>query len=247
MNVGFYQSATSLTSLERWQQAVTANVTSSQTPGFKKRTISFQNALAGGVDGGGSRRASDLQPSLFPASKFGVNFQKGETLPTRREMDLAIDGDGFFQLQNEDGSFLYTRAGEFRMTPEKILVGAGNRPVMDTNGRPIQMLPGTAAVVIDGDGVVSQGGAQIAKIGVYSFERQDGLVPVTSSLFVPGTAGEPEPVAKPSVLQGYLEQANIQPLREMVDLVMISRAYEANQKVIQNNDDILRTTLDKLG
>lgn len=250
MNVGLYQSAASLSALERWQDSVSQNITSAQTSGYRKRTVQFSTELAGKWNLHPDSKATGAEDEIdvrFARANNGINFQTGETQPTRRELDVAIQADGFFELQSADGQKFYTRNGEFRVTPERQIVGAGSFPLMSEGGNPFTLLPGGGAVSINRDGTVFQGDVALGKIAVKTFKDPSQLRPSIGGLFVAPQGVEGESVAEPEIMQGYLEQSNVQPLREMVDLVLISRAYEANQKVITSTDDQMDKTLRALG
>lgn len=249
MNVGLYQSAASLAALERWQDAVSQNITSAQNTGYRKRTIQFSTETAGELHTDSrARLGEDAGMGLvFPRTTSGINFQTGETTPTRREFDVAIQGDGFFEIQAPDGSKLYTRSGEFRMRPDRTLVTSGDMEVMSDAGNPIVLLPGGGGVTINQDGTLSQNGTILGKLGVYRTDNTAGLIPQAGGLFVPGPGVEMSAVDEPELMQGYLEQGNVAPLREMVDLVLISRAYEANQKMITTIDQQMQKSLEALG
>jgi len=248
MNIGLYQSAASLNALERWQDAVAQNITSSQNTGYRKRTMEFSTESAGeyqldpkakaGVDAG--------IPALFPTVRSGVNFQNGETQPTRRELDVAIQGDGFFEVQMTDGTKAYTRSGEFRVRPDRTLVNSAGLEVMSDSGSPIVLQPSGGTVTINQDGTIVQGTSQLGKLAVKKFADNNALQPIAGGMFAANGAAATS-VDKPELLQGYLEQGNVQPLREMVDMVLISRAYEANQKIITTVDEQMQKTLDALG
>ena len=114
MNIGLYQSAASLTALERWQDVVAQNITSSQTTGFRKRTVQFSTENAGEwrvEHGAKTKRSGVAQAAVFPKISTGINFDPGETQTTRRELDVAIQGPGFFELKQPDGQLTYTRSG----------------------------------------------------------------------------------------------------------------------------------------
>lgn len=247
MNVGLYQSAASLSALERWQDAVTQNITSNQVSGFKKRTINFSTVAAGELQaGGGKVGGGQGQPMYFPRASYGINFSMGETQPTRRELDVALQSEGFFEVELEDGRRGYTRAGELRIRPDRTLVTSQDVPILSDAGSPIQLLPSGGPVVINTDGTIVQGTTQVGKLSVVKFADNHLLRPMSAGVFVNGGAA-PEQVDRPEILQGYLESANTAPLREMVDLVNIARAYEANQKLIQSRDDAMGKTLQTLG
>jgi len=249
MNVGLYQSASALSALERWQDSVSQNITSSQTSGYRKRTVSFATQAAGElqVDPNSRIGKGAAMPMLFPRISSGINFQVGETQPTRRELDASIQGDGFFEIQRPDGSKVYTRSGEFRMRPDRTLVTSSGDEVMSEAGQPIVHLNGGGKVVINSDGTINQGTTALGRLSVQKFADNNRLVAIAGGFFTAPDGVTPERVDDPELLQGYLEGSNIAPLREMVDLVLINRAYEANQKIITSVDQQMQKTLDALG
>jgi flagellar basal-body rod protein FlgF len=247
MNIGLYQSASSLSALERWQDAVAQNITSSQVSGYRKRTVEFsaQNAGERVLGDAGSEVTS---PAMFTQATVGINFLTGETQPTRRELDVGIQGEGFFEVKlGEDGTKGYTRNGEFRMRPDRVLVNTSGHEVLTTDGSPITLLPGGGPVVINTNGSIYQGATLLGKISIQKFSNPEALMPLAGGMFLPTPGAGMERVEEPSLMQGYLENSNVAPLREMVDLVVISRAYEANQKMITSIDQSMQKTLDALG
>lgn len=250
MNIGLYQSASSLAALERWQETVSQNITSSQTTGYRKRTIQFSTEPAGEIhpDSQSKIGLDSGVPTLFPKTTGGINFLAGEMMPTRRELDVAIQGEGFFEVQLPDGEGMaYTRSGEFRLRPDRTLVTAAGLEVMSEAGSPIVLLPGGGAVSINQDGTIFQGNIALGKLSIQRFENTAALIPTSGGMFKAGPGAGMEQVDEPDLMQGYLEQSNVQPLREMVDLVLISRAYEANQKMITTLDQQMQKALEALG
>lgn len=250
MNIGLYQSASSLSALERWQDAVSQNITSAQTVGYRKRTVEFGSERAGSWNVNPHSKlasAEDEVPALFTRTVNGINFAAGEAQPTRRELDVAIQGEGFFSVQQPDGTTAYTRSGEFRVRPDRTLVTAGDCEVLTEGGAPVVMLQTGGAITINADGTVLQGSTALGKLALHKFARPEALIPVAGGMFTAGPGAGISTVDDPTLMQGYLEQSNVQPLREMVDLVLIARAYEANQKVISTVDQQMQKTLDALG
>lgn len=249
MNIGLYQSASALSALERWQDSVAQNITSSQTTGFRKRTINFSTQGAGELRADPRRhnQTDTSMPMLFPKVNSGINFNTGEVHPTNRELDVAIQGEGFFEVQLQDGTKAYTRAGEFRLRPDRTLVNGSNHEVMSESGGPMTLVAGGGALVINRDGSVFQGETSLGKISVQKFANPAALIPIKDGYFVAAAGVEGERVGEPELMQGYLENSNVTPLREMVDLVLISRAYEANQKIITTVDQQMEKTLEALG
>ena len=101
--------------------------------------------------------------------------------------------------------------------------------------------------MISSSGNIVQGETPLGKIAVSTFANNSDLVPVAGGLFVPTNGAQAQPSSKAGILQGYLEGSNVSPMNEMVDLVSITRFYEANQKVIANADQQMQRTLDALG
>ncbi len=250
MNIGLYQSAASLSALEKWQDAVSQNITSSQTSGYRKRTVEFSSEVAGSwninPDARNSGPENEVQ-AVFTHINNGINFQTGETQSTRGNLDVAIQGDGFFELQQGDGSRMYTRNGEFRMRPDRTLVSSGGLEVLGDGGNPVVLLPGDPTVNINRDGTIFQNGTVLGKLSIQRFASTAALIPLAGAMFLAQPSAGMSKVDAPELMQGYVEQSNVQPLREMVDLVLISRAYEANQKIITTVDQQMQKTLDALG
>lgn len=248
MSIGLYQSAATLSALERWQDVVAQNITSSQITGYRKRTVSIATQNAGTIESGSSSATGqDVGvPMVFSKVDTSVSFTTGETQPTRREFDVAIQGEGFFEVQMPDGSRAYTRNGEFRLRPDRTVVTSSGNEVLTDAGAPIVLVPGGGSVSINQDGTIYQGDTRLGKLSVQKFADPQALIPM-GGYFVPAAGATPEPVEEPDLLQGYLEGSNVTPLREMVDMVLISRAYEANQKIISTFDQEMEKTLQALG
>ena len=249
MNIGLYQSASALSALERCQDSVSQNITSSQTTGYRKRTVNFSTQLAGELHTDMRARLGHDQglPLVFPKVNNGINYTTGETQPTRNELDVAIQGEGFFEVEMDDGSRAYTRSGEFRMRPDRTVVTSGGNPVLTDAGAHLVLVSNGDPVTINADGAVFQGAARLGRLSVQSFADTSQLIPLAGGYFVPAPGAEPIAVEEPTIMQGYLEGSNVSPLREMVDLVLISRAYEANQKIISTVDQQMEKTLNALG
>jgi flagellar basal body rod protein FlgG len=247
MNIGLYQSAASLSALERWQDAVSQNITSGQVTGYRKRTVEFSAQADGEINVPDDTSSDGGMPALFPKASNGISFLGGDTKPTGRDLDIAIQGDGFFQVQTPDGAQVYTRDGEFSVRADRTIVNTAGDELMSDSGQPIVLSANGGKIMVNADGTISQGETPVGRVGVQSFVNMQGLVPVAGGMFMDnGTAGA-TPVDHPNLLQGYTEASNVTPMREMVDMVVISRAYEANQKIIKTTDEQMQKTLDALG
>ena len=249
MNIGIYQSAASLSALERWQDSVTQNIASSQLPGYRKRSTQFEAQVSGSIQTGSATGNSmdSSQSSMFPSATNVVNFQQGEAQATGKPLDVAIQGPGFFEVQGADGQKVYTRDGEFHIQPDNTVTNAAGQQVLTEAGSPLTLVQSGGAVTVNPDGTVMQNGTTLGKLSIQEFANTATLTPGPSGTFIPATGQVPTPVAKPQLLQGYVEESNVSPMHEMVDLITISRAYESNQKMITTVDQEMQKTLDALG
>jgi flagellar basal-body rod protein FlgF len=249
MNLGIYQSASALSALERWQDSVSQNITASQTSGYRKRTVNFSAVTAGELHTAKGSRVggAEAKPISFPKASYGVNFTNGETQPTRRELDVAIEGDGFFEIQREDGSRAFTRNGQFQLRADRTLVTGSGAQVMSDSGSPITAIAGGGPLTINRDGSIFQGQNSVGTLAVRTFPNKAALYSISGDLFMTAPDTKPQQVEKPELMQGYIEGSNVVALREMVDLLLIARSYEANQKIIKTADEQMGKTLEALG
>lgn len=248
MNIGMYQNAAALGALERWQDAVTENITSSQITGYKRRTVQM-NSVAGGEtfpDASQLGTRGDSLSGMFPEARYAISFTPGENHPTQRKLDMALAGPGFFELQMADGSKAYSRSGQFSINAERIMISSQGLELLSVDGDPIELQPQGGPPTISADGKVKQGNTLIATLAVSQPDSPSRMIPLVAGVFTAGPGAGMQEVEKPDVQQGYLEASNVKPLREMIDLVNITRAYEANQKLIQTRDEILGRTLESL-
>jgi flagellar basal body rod protein FlgG len=248
MNIGIYQSAASMSALERWQDTVSQNISSSQLPGYRERTTAFSAQEAGQIQLGTGLSSQDTaQTTVFPKASAGINFLPGEAQATGRDLDVSIQGEGFFEVQGDNGQKVYTRDGDFQVRPDNTLTNAAGQEVLSSSGSPITLLPSGGSPMIGTDGSISQNGTVIAKLSVQKFADNASLIAGPNGTYTAPAGSAPTPVDKPELLQGYLEGSNVSPMHEMVDLITISRAYEANQKMITTTDQEMQKTFDALG
>ena len=238
-----------MTALERWQDAVSQNIASSGVSGFKKRTVEVSGTPMGTLNAGPGNE--NISAGILPQISVGVSYLPGQAEPTGKPTDLAIDGPGFFQVQGPNNQTLYTRDGQLHVNADRTLVTKEGYPILSDSGTPIVVQPDAGDFQVSADGTVSQtlpsGSTQIGKFAVVSFANNARLESAGNGLFYAPKDVPATPVEKPNVMSGYLEQSNVSPVSEMISLVQISRAYEANQKIIQSQDDSMQHALDALG
>jgi flagellar basal body rod protein FlgG len=182
----------------------------------------------------------------MPSSVTQFSLQQGELRSTNNELDFAIQGEGFFQIQRPNGQNGYTRDGQFRLNPERVLVTRQGFPLMGEGG-PITLRPEGGRISINAEGSVIQGQQIVGKVAVYQIPG-DQLERVGDGLLAPkDPAVQPGAIERPNVLNGYVEGSNVTPLNEMVNLIAVSRAYEASQRIITANDENADKAIQILG
>lgn len=235
MDVGIYQGATAMSALERWQDVLSQNIAAATVPGFKKTEVSIN-----GIDFGvlqDKANSSARQAAVMPSGVQKVSFLTGDMRRTDNPTDFSIGGNGFFSVREGDGTVRYTRNGEFTINSQNQLVTGTGEPVIGTGG-PITVLPTGESLSVDPSGKIYQGNQLVGALSVVDFADNTKLVKVSGG-FHAGEGAQATPVAYPNISQGYLEGSNVSAIDEMVKLIQVSRAQEANQKVIAAHDNRL--------
>jgi flagellar basal-body rod protein FlgG len=213
------------------------------------------------VTAAGARSAGDNQYATGLNLGTGVRLtgtgritSQGSLNTTSNPLDLAIEGEGYFQIQRPDGSTGYSRAGNFHLSAEGKLVTTDGMPVMPE----IQIPDGAQSITIGQDGTVSvtvagQSEAQeVGKIELARFVNPAGLQALGNNLYgVTGASGEAQTgpanaEGRGAIRQGALESSNVNVVQELVDMIETQRAYEVNSKMIQATDEMLRNANQQL-
>lgn len=248
MNVSLYQAAAGMKATTRWQEVIAENLSSTLVPGAKRQRLSFGAVEAGlmssspGVVQGGNRHFA------LTSGRVSFDFEPGQMHPSPGPADLAINGKGFFEVELPNGRLAYTRDGEFHVSSKGQLVTKQGFLVQGANG-PIQLDANNALpIVVSAQGDLSQGSNPRGTLRFVDFADYGQLQGVGGGYFVPDVPGvQPVPAAQSTLQQGFLEGANTSNLREMADLLTSVRHFEANQKVIQSQDERLGRLISELG
>lgn len=230
------------------------NLANVNTTGFKGQRAEFQDLVyqtyraSGGTTGGGGRLPEPGQIGL--GSRFvstTTNFSQGSMQNSSNPLDLAISGDGFFQVQMPDGSTAYTRDGSFRVDADGQVVNQDGYKLLPN----IQLPTGYRALSISATGEVSaitpgnNDPTVLGDIKLAVFPNQAGLTRIGQNLYQAGTGSGAATETTPSqngagsVQQGFTEGSNVQVVDEMVRMITAQRAYEINSKAIQTSDEML--------
>jgi flagellar basal-body rod protein FlgF len=235
MNVSLYQAAAAMNAQTRWQEMITENMAAGNVPGFRKQQISFADVAATSPMG-----MNGVTPTGFtiPVATTSTNFQQGEFRPTGSSTDFAIDGPGFFEVQLPDGSKAYTRNGEFQLNSRGQLTTKRGNLVLSSSG-PLQFDPNNPSpVTVSATGQVSQGSNPKGQLRLVQFSDPNQLVATANGCLQPQNGETPRQADKmTTVHQGFLESSNSSPVMEMGSLITAMRLFEANQKVLQTQDE----------
>ncbi|MEI6392318.1 MAG: flagellar hook-basal body protein [Verrucomicrobiota bacterium] len=244
MDVSLYQAAAAMNASARWQEVISENLSASQIPGFKKQELSF-SAVQARIAGTSSANARRFTMPLAVAT---TNLQAGELRPTGVPTDLAIEGSGVFEVQMPGGGRGYTRDGGFRVNTQGELVTKQGMPVMGDAG-PLQLdTSNSGPISVAPTGEVSQGAVLKGRLKLSDFSNPDALVSTGTGLFTAADPAVPPPPASGAMVrQGFIENANTSSVGEMVNLISAMRLFQANQKIIQTEDDRLGRLITDVG
>ncbi len=232
-----YVSLTRQSGLLREMQLVANNIANVSTTGYRRQGLIFAEEV---------RALGNGAPSLSMASGEvrALYSTQGGLTRTGGSFDLAIQGDGYFLIETPQGQQL-TRAGSFTPNEAGELVTPDGLRVLDAGGAPIFIPPDAASIAIASDGTVSADGQPAARIGLYrptdpnDLNHRDGV-----RFAAPGGV---EPVEDGTILQGFLEESNVNPVQEIARMIEVQRAYELGQKMLDREDERIRTVLQTLG
>ncbi|MCF7762506.1 MAG: flagellar basal-body rod protein FlgG [Verrucomicrobia bacterium] len=248
-----FSSATGMQSQQMNLDVIANNLANVNTTGFKKSKIEFQDLLyqttrtAGAEQGAGNTLPTGLQighgSRAVATSRI---FTTGEVTQTGEKLDVAIAGDGFFEVQLPDGTQAYTRDGAFKVASDGRITTSDGLSVL-SGFQPVP--PGTTGVTIAPNGAVSlSGSAGVTNFQVQltRFNNPAGLQAVGGNLFRESLASGAPETGNPGengfgeLSQGFLEMSNVKVVEEMVKLILAQRAYEVNSKAIQAADEMLQ-------
>lgn len=248
-----YSSAAGMESQQMNLDVIANNLSNVNTTGFKRSKIEFQDLLyqttraAGADQGAGNTLPTGLQVGhgSRPVATSRV-FTTGELTKTDERLDIAIHGDGFFEVQMPDGSRAYTRDGALKTSSDGSITTSEGLVLQGG----FQAVPaGTTSITVAPSGEVTYTGANgptTYRVQLVRFVNPGGLESVGRNLYKESTAsGSPE-MGNPGengfgeLQQGYLEMSNVKVVEEMVKLIMAQRAYEVNSKAVQAADEMLQ-------
>jgi flagellar basal-body rod protein FlgG len=246
---GIYTAAAGLATAQLRLGVVSNNVANAATPGYKQDRLPDELGKAIDLQRWATDPNGNPIGSITLGPQVGVSqldLTAGPIQETSNPLDLAIAGSGFFTVQASDGSPRYTRDGGFHEDVDGTLRARDGSAVLDANGQSIQ-LPANTDVSVAADGTVLAGGNAIAQLQLVDFAAGTQLSKIGSGMFTAPAGTLPQPTNTSQLYQGYLESSNVDMTESMVSTMNLVRAYEANQKLLQMQDETLRSTVNDVG
>jgi len=235
---------------------VANNLANVNTTGFKRGRGDFQDLLYQTLRMPGTASSGNTEVPTGVQVGHGARvvavqkiFLQGDFTQTLNELDMTIEGKGFFQITKPDGETAYTRAGAFKLDSDGRIVTSDGYPLEPE----ITIPEDTVNITVGPDGTVSvlqADGTEVTEVGnieVAMFPNEGGLLNIGRNLYMDSdasgdaTTGTPGEDGYGTIAQGFLEMSNVNVAEEMVNMIVSQRAYEMNSKVIQTSDDMLRT------
>lgn len=214
------------TALRREMSVVANNIANMNTSGFRKEMMINQAYI--------ERQHIGSKLDFVIDKGTAIDFTPGKLDVTGNTFDLAVDGPGYFQVDDGQG-IKYTRNGTFFLDDQNRLVSQPGHPVVDPNGNPIVIPSGGASIEIAPDGTVFDGEEVVGRIGIVEFDENYKLRKEKDSLYV--TDETPKAALNSRVMQGMIERSNVDPIYEMTNMIEVHRSYDAVKKMIDKETE----------
>ncbi len=257
MDPSLKTAATGMAAQQTRIDVIANNLANVSTPGFKRSRAHFEDLLYQTIEGEQVLDSPEAEVSAPVQVGRGTRLagilrvhEQGTMEITERPLDIAIDGEGFFQVRRPDGTLAYTRDGSFTISDQGMLVTSGGYALIPeaTITEDITNLQISRVGIISGTTVDSETPIEIGRVELARFPNAPGMLALGENLFA-RTAASGEPiVGNPQedgfgrIVQGALEASNVAVVQEMVDMIAALRAYEINAKAVQASEDMADVT-----
>lgn len=226
---------------QRSVDTIAHNIANANTPGFKANRLVFEDFVA--------RTAGERRPG---AREVAFNVDRGsyrDQAPgaltrTDNPLDLALGGDGFFVIDTPRGE-RFSRSGRFTIAPDGRVTTSEGYALMSTDGRPITVTEQDSRLTVSADGTVESQNGPLGRVRIVTFEDQNRLVPEGETLFR-GEGMEPQAAAQPKVVQGMLEESNVNAILEMTRMMTEVREFQFVHQFLEREGERLANVVERL-
>ncbi|HYY89374.1 MAG TPA: flagellar hook-basal body protein [Chloroflexota bacterium] len=246
---GLYTAAAGLATATLRLGVVSNNIANANTPGYKQDRLPDEvgkslDLLRWAVDDNGNPVGTI---TLGPNSGVSeLDLAPGPIQETGNPLDLAIAGTGFFTVRDADGLTKYTRDGGFHLDADGTLRARDGSSVLNQTGQPVQLAPGSI-VEVAADGTLLANGVAQDRLLLVDFGPGQQLIKQGNGMFSPPNGELPQPTTGAQLYQGFLEGSNVDMTESMVQTMQLVRAYEANQRLMQVQDETLNRAVNEIG
>ncbi len=241
MQSGLYVGISSQIALERRLNTIADNMANMNTVGFRSTEVKFDEVL--------SKTQNDLNAKVAFVTQGNdyLSTRTGELQRTGNPLDFAIKGDAWFAIGTPAGQVL-TRDGRLTMDEAGQLRSSRGYPVLDAGGAPIQLNRDGGPPTVGADGIIMQNNQPVATLGLFTADISKGFVRYENEGVIP--TDNPQPVLEGmqnSVVQGYVEQSNVNGIGEMTQLIQVNRAFESISALMRDSENSMSSAIKTLG
>ena len=232
------------------------NLTNATTPGYQRQVVALRPYQGVTLAGGALvpnlsfqamlalQQQSQIDPEAGNATaRVVTDSRPGTFKATGQPLDLALGAPGYFEVTTPDGP-AYTRTGQFRLDARGRMVNALGYPVMGVSGEIVLSTPNP---VIEPNGQIRENNRQIAQLKIVQFEEPSSVERLGDGLVTSGGAARTVADSEVLLRQGFVENTNVNSMQEMVELIQVMRHFESMQRMAQGYDDMLGSSIRKLG
>jgi flagellar basal-body rod protein FlgF len=238
MQNGLYVALSGQVSVQRRLETIANNVANMNTVGFRADAVRFEEQVA---------KAGDNSLSYVAGGAEYVSRRAGPLTRTNNRLDLAIQGDGWFAI-NQNGKTIYTRDGRFQLSETGALENINGAQVLDAGGAPIQLNPDGGDATVSGDGMITQNGRQAGAIGLFLVDSSAKLTRAGNSGFTSDQVGLPVlDFTQNGVVQGAVEGSNVNPIEEMTRLIAVTRNFDQVANEVNKSESSIEDAIKALG
>ncbi|MGV6810880.1 MAG: flagellar hook-basal body complex protein [Brevirhabdus sp.] len=238
-----YISLSLATSLERSMDATAHNLSNASTAGFKAFRPVFES-----VSSDTESAAGDTINYVEDRGSY-LDTMQGALVPTGNPLDLAITGSGWFGFETDGGNVAYGRHGQLVIDPDGRITTVTGQALLDAGGAPLVVPEGTGTVAVAADGTMTGAeGEALGQIGLFDVQFDTVLQPVGNGLYMSPLGDDAaQPSESSRISQGFVELSNVEPVVEMTRLISIQRAYEGAIRLMTEEDELTKQSIQRLG
>jgi flagellar basal-body rod protein FlgF len=238
MQSGLYVALSSQIALDRRMNTIADNLANMNTVGFRATQLKFDDVV---------KKADGTRVAYVNEGQEYVSTRNGGLTQTKNPLDFATKGDVWFSIETPSGTAI-TRDGRFSMLESGQLVTLEGYPVLDAGGGQITLDPAAGPPELSQDGTLHQNGKPVASLGLFEADVGPNFIRAGNSAIIP--AQQPQPVvdrAGAGVVQGFLEQANVNPIEQMTQMITVSRAFENVTQLMRDSESSMSDAIKTLG